>query len=214
MTNAIPEVPTFRDPLRHAPDRGSVALLLIDVINDLEFAGGDALLEHFLPAARRIATLRVRARMHGIPVIYANDNFGRWRSDFKRLVRNFLEEGIRGREIVDLLQPDEEDYFILKPKQSAFFQTNLEILLRNLGTTTLILTGVAGDRCVLFTANDGYMRDFKIFVPEDCIACEAPDQNAAVIELMGRVLKADTRPEREIVDFDALPDAHCVGADR
>lgn len=205
MTNDPPAVVSIRDPLNHAPDRGSVALLLIDVINDLEFAGGDALREHFLPAARRIATLKVRARMHGIPVIYANDNFGRWRSDFKRIVHNSLDDGIRGREIVELLQPDEDDYFILKPKHSAFFQTNLEILLRYLGTTTLILTGVAGDRCVLFTANDAYMRDFKIFVPADCIASEDPEQNCAVIELMGRVLKADTRPEGEIVDFEALP---------
>ena len=201
------ESPGFRDPLHHAPDRGSVALLLIDVINDLEFVGGEALLAHFLPAARRIATLKLRARMHGVPVIYANDNFGRWRSDFRRLVRTCLADAVRGREIVELLQPEEDDYFILKPKHSAFFQTNLEILLRYLGTTTLILAGVAGDRCVLFTANDAYMRDFKLFVPADCIASEDAERNAAVIELMERVLRADTRREAEIVDFEALPRA-------
>lgn len=65
-----------------APDRALGALLLIDVINDLEFEGGAELLEQALPMAERIAALKRRARSFGIPVLYVNDNFGRWRSDF------------------------------------------------------------------------------------------------------------------------------------
>ena len=66
-----------------APETTSIALLLIDVINDLDFADGKALLKHALPMARRIAALKRRAKQAGIPSIYVNDNFGRWQSDFQ-----------------------------------------------------------------------------------------------------------------------------------
>jgi nicotinamidase-related amidase len=125
--------------------------VLIDVVNDLEFDGGAALLSQNLPMANALKPLKHRAKAHGIPVIYANDNFGRWRSDFPKLVKHCLQSNVRGRPIVRLLRPDEDDYFILKPKHSAFFQTNLEILLGYLGATVLILTGMAGDICVLLT---------------------------------------------------------------
>lgn len=179
-------------------DPSQTALLLIDVVNDLEFDGGEKLLPHALFMAQELAVLKGRAKACGVPVIYANDNFGRWRSDFPKLVRRCLAEGVRGRPVVAQLQPDSDDYFVLKPKHSAFFQTNLEILLRYLETKVLILTGMAADYCVLFTGNDAYMRDFRIFVPPDCIASEEPDRTEQVVSLMQRVLKADTRPSAEI----------------
>jgi nicotinamidase-related amidase len=178
--------------LHHAPDHSETALLLIDVINDLEFDGGDKLLSHALPMAEALTALKRRAKANGIPVIYANDNFGRWRSDFPSLVEHFLNTNVRGRPIMAQLRPQEDDYFVLKPKHSAFFQTNLELLLRYLGASTLILTGIAGDICVLFSANDAYMRDFRIIVPPDCIACEDPGRCAEALSLMQRVLKAET----------------------
>ena len=181
-----------RDRLDPAPDHAETALLLIDVINDLEFDGGDKLLSHALPMAGALAALKRRAKAHGIPVIYANDNFGRWRSDFPTLVENFLQPNVRGWPIVAQLRPEDDDYFILKPKHSAFFQTNLEILLRYLGVTRLILTGMAGDICVLFSANDAYMRDLRIIVPPDCIASEDAERNGQALSLMQRVLKANT----------------------
>ena len=179
------------DRLNHAPDHADTALLLIDVVNDLEFDGGENLLSHALPMASALATLKHRAKAHGIPVIYANDNFGRWRSDFPKLVQHCLQDEVRGRPIVVQLQPDEDDYFVLKPKHSAFFQTNLEILLEYLGATTIILTGMAADICVLFSANDAYMRDFRVYVPSDCIASESEDRSQQALLLMQRVLKAD-----------------------
>src|SRR3954452_7180587 len=100
----------------NAPDRSDMALLLTDVINDLDFPEGDQLLRHALPMARQIAALKRRAKEAGIPVLYVNDNFGRWRSDFKAQVQHCLEEGVRGKGIVELLRPDEDDYFVLKPK--------------------------------------------------------------------------------------------------
>lgn len=198
QTHAPVETPQIKDPLHHAPDKAGVVLLLVDVINPLEFEGAQNLQRFAMPMARRLAELKARCKHAGIPSIYANDNFGRWRSDFPRLVESCLQSDVRGREMVKLLKPDEDDYFILKPRHSAFFQTNLDILLKYLGVHTLIVTGVAGDMCVLFTANDAYIRDFSVIAPADCMASEDEQNNAQASSLMQRVLKADVTSSTEL----------------
>jgi nicotinamidase-related amidase len=197
-------VPTNRADLHgNAPDKSGAALLLIDFINDLEFEEGKAILEAALPAARKTLALKQRARDLIIPVIYVNDNFGRWRSDFATHVRHCLEDNVRGRPITELLQPDEEDYFVLKPKHSGFYSTCMEVLLSHLQVRRLILTGLAGNNCVLFTASDAYLRDFQLYIPADCVCSNTPRENAAALAHMQTVLKADTRPSTEI-DLAAL----------
>jgi nicotinamidase-related amidase len=168
-------------------------LLLIDVINDLEFPGGEKLLRRAIPMARKLAALVRRAHEADVPVVYVNDNFGRWRSDFRAQVQHCLEDGVRGRPIAEALRPTEQDYFVLKPKHSAFFSTALDTLLQYLDAKTLVLTGLAGDNCVLFTAHDAYMRDYRLAVPSDCIASESPASNAWALRHMARFLKVDTR---------------------
>ncbi len=185
----------------NAPDKSEIALLLIDTINDLEFDGGEELLGTALPAAKRIADLKQRARQAHVPIIYVNDNFGKWRSDFKRIVTHCLEDNVRGKPIAKLLEPDDEDYFVLKPKHSGFFSTTLNLLLEYLETRTLILTGFAGNNCVFFTANDEYMRDYKLIIPADCVASINETDNDNALKQMQKVLKADIRPSNEI-DFE------------
>ena len=187
-----------RDRLNHAPDKSETALVLIDVINPIDFEGGERLLRYALPMALALAALKQRTKAAGIPVIYANDNFGRWRSDFPRIVEHCLQSDVRGKPVVEQLRPEDDDYFVLKPKHSAFFQTNLEILLKYLEVSTLILSGMAGDICVLFSANDAYMRDFRIVVPPDCTASEESERNRQVLALMQRVLKAELTMSDEI----------------
>jgi nicotinamidase-related amidase len=182
----------------NAPDKSEIALVLIDVINDLEFEGGEELFRAALPAARNIARLKARAHEAGVPVIYVNDNFGRWRSDFKRIVTHCLEDDVRGKPLAELLSPDEDDYFVLKPKHSGFFSTSLELLLEYLGAHTLVLTGFAGNNCVLFTANDAYMRDYKLIIPFDCTASIEPQANEYALAQMQEVLKADISPSAGI----------------
>jgi nicotinamidase-related amidase len=181
-----------------APHKHKFALLLIDVINDFDFPEADQLLKHARPMAPIILRLKRRAQKAGVPVIYVNDNFGQWRSDFRRTVDYCAREG-RGGDIVNLLQPEENDYFVLKPKHSGFFSTTLETLLRYLETQSLILTGVAGNFCVLFTANDAYMRDFNLFVPSDCTVSNTKKENDSALGLMKKFLKADTRVSSEVV---------------
>jgi len=180
------------------PDHSPVALLLLDVVNDLEFPGGERLVRHAVPMARRLARLRARAKRAGIPAIYVNDNYGRWQSDFRRLTARCRREGARGKPVVDLLTPADDDYFVLKPKHSGFFSTTLEVLLAYLGARTLILTGIAGNICVLFTANDAYMRDYRLLVPADCVASETRRENRQALGIMRTLLKADVTPSARL----------------
>lgn len=186
-----------------APDKCAVALLLIDVINDLEFPEGGQILPSALAMAEKIAALKQRAKAAKIPVVYVNDNFGRWQSDFSKQVNHCLRDGVRGEPLVKLLRPDDDDYFVLKPKHSAFFSTTLDILLDHLGAQRLILTGLAGNICVLYTANDAYMRDYQIFAPRDCAASNTREENDYAFQQMERFLKADTRPSGEL-DLEKL----------
>jgi nicotinamidase-related amidase len=182
----------------NAPDNSSVVLLLVDVINDLEFPGGDVLAQHALPAAKNIAALKDKATRTGIPTIYVNDNFGKWRSDFRTLVSHCIDDDTRGRPIAEILKPQREDYFVLKPKQSGFYSTTLDLLLKHLGAKTLIIAGFTGDICILFTAIDAHIRDYQLVLPSDCIVSEDMNENAMLLKYMQRVLEADIHPANEL----------------
>src|SRR5688572_20575821 len=182
-------MPTENSDLHgNAPDKSGVALLLIDVINDLDFPEAEKLLRHALPMARQLAALKVRVKRHGIPVVYVNDNFGRWRSDFNAQVEHCLDDQVPGKPIVALLRPEADDYFVLKPKHSGFFSTTLDTLLEYLGVKTVILGGIATNICVLFTANDAYMRDLHLVVPCDCAASNTHEEHENALEQMRTVL--------------------------
>jgi nicotinamidase-related amidase len=137
------------------------------------------------------------------PVVYVNDNFGKWQSDFRRLVARCLDEQCLGREVARILLPEDDDYFVLKPKHSGFYATPLELLLRYLQADRIVITGIAGDNCVLFTAADGYMREFEVAVPADCVVSSNADSNRAALEHMRLALKADIRPSSKIIPLRA-----------
>jgi len=187
----------------NVPDKSPVALLIVDMINDLEFPGGDRLAEQALPLARRIRDLRQRATALGIPTVYVNDNFGRWQSDLRAVLEHCLHDDVLGRPMVELVTPDDEDYFVLKPKHSGFYSTTLDTLLAYLKASTLILTGIAGNSCVLFTANDAFMRDYYVIVPSDCTISIDPADNEYALRQMREVLHADTTPSTDL-DLEML----------
>jgi nicotinamidase-related amidase len=168
------------------------ALVIVDMISCWDFP--DA--EHLLPGAAaitpRIAALKRRCHQEGVPVIYTNDNRGQWKSDFSSLVDLSLKCGGEVAAITQALSPDENDYFVLKPKQSAFFGTPLELLLQHLRVTRLIVTGVASDQCVLTTAVEARMRDLSVVVPKDCIASQSESRNQAVLLQLEQAHKMPT----------------------
>ncbi|HEX9951220.1 MAG TPA: isochorismatase family cysteine hydrolase [Rubricoccaceae bacterium] len=186
-----------------APDTCPVALLLVDVVSDYDFPDGDRLLEQARPAVERMIGLVRRAREAGVPVVYANDNFGRWQDDFGAVVRRALRPESPARDLTERIRPGPEDYVVLKPKHSAFFQTPLETVLAHLGTRTLVLAGFTGDVCLLATALDANMRDFRLVVPADTVASMEPADNEAALAYLRRVADAETPPAAD-VDFAAL----------
>jgi nicotinamidase-related amidase len=187
----------------NAPDQSPLALLVIDVINDLEWPGGDQMLPEALAMAGRIAALKRRARAAGVPCVYVNDNFGRWKSDFRAQVSHCLNDGVRGRPVVEQVLPSDDDYFVLKPMHSGFFGTSLELLLRHLEARTLVLTGIAANNCVLLTANDAYMRGYRLIVPADAVASNSRAETEGALAQLRTVVKATT-PRAEEVDFARL----------
>ena len=179
------------------PVAGS-ALLLIDVINDLDFKGSDALVAQAEPMSLRLAALKRRATAAGLPAIYINDNFGQWRSDFRQTVAHCTARSSPGRRVSQRLRPTSRDYFVLKPKHSGFYDTTLDTLLDSLRIRRVILTGIAGNICVLFTANDAYMRDLKVFAPADCIVSNTTADNDHALQQIESVMKGHVTPSTRL----------------
>ncbi|HEU4406397.1 MAG TPA: isochorismatase family cysteine hydrolase [Polyangiaceae bacterium] len=173
--------------------RCGIGVVLVDVINTFDFEGSAGLVRAAARAAPAIERLAARARAKRVPVIYVNDNFGRWRSDFKATLRLCTEPQNQGRRVAERLRPHEEDYFVLKPQHSGFYSTTLELLLNHLGVHTLVLAGFATNLCVVFTANDAHMRGYHLFVPADCTASNTPALTRAALAHVKTALGADIR---------------------
>jgi nicotinamidase-related amidase len=174
------------------------ALLVIDMINDLDFDEGRALLPHATSAAKSIRALGATAREAGVPVVYVNDNYGQWHSERSLIVEHCSREGALGRDVVKSLEPEDDDYFVMKPQFSGFYSTNLPALLPRLGAQRLILTGVSADICVLFTAADAHMREYDLWVPADCVASFDPQRTRWALEIMKNSMKAEVRSTDEL----------------
>ena len=184
-------------PVR-VPAQGT-ALLLIDVINDLRFEGADALIAEAEPMALRLAALKRRAARAGVPIVYVNDNFGQWRSDFRQTVQHCTKKSSPGRVVSTRLRPTSRDYFVLKPMHSGFHNTALERLLNELRVRRVIVTGLAGNICVLFTVNDAYMRGLRLYVPSDCVASNTREDNEDALRQIRVVLKGRIEPSDRLV---------------
>lgn len=180
------------------PAAGGTALVIIDMINDLDFEGADRLREGAIAAAETIARLREAADAAGVPVIYVNDNHDEWHSERSRLVERCKAEGCAGAEMVRLIEPRRDDFFVIKPQFSGFYSTNLPVLLPRLEASRLVLTGIAADICVLFTAADAHMRQYDLWVPRDAVAADDPDRTRWALGIMEKSMRADTRSTEEL----------------
>lgn len=185
-------------PTRSRFPKARTALLLVDVINPFDFDGGPAFARKSVRTARAIARLRDRASAAGIPVIYVNDNLGRWRSDVEALLAICLRDGMPGAPVVDMLKPRRTDFIVLKSTLSGFHQTPLDAMLRLGGVRALVIAGFAADNCVLFTAADAYMRDYRLVVPRDCVGAKTPDARRRALKMMTELLGAQTRASSQV----------------
>lgn len=181
-------------------DKSETALILIDVINDLDFEGNDDLVRNVPSLTDSLVRLKKAAAGKHLPIIYVNDNFHKWRSNFEDTLKHCLANDVPGRKLVERLIPGPDDYFVLKPMHSGFYCTPLEILLSELEVKTLILTGVAGNICVLFTANDAYMRGYDLIVPIECIASNTDQDNEFALEQMKKLHCAKVLSVDELIE--------------
>ncbi|MDR7269362.1 nicotinamidase-related amidase [Pelomonas saccharophila] len=173
-------------------------MLLVDFVNPLSFDGAQALAPSALAAARQTNRLRRRLAAEGARTIYANDNYGQWTSDFKALWRHCLATPGNAGKLAKLVTPRRDDFALLKPRHSAFYATPLDLLLEQLRCKRLVVTGIAADSCVFFSAMDAYLRGYSVSVPIDCVAAESAVARDNALEQMARVLKADIRPSEAV----------------
>ncbi|MFD2628095.1 isochorismatase family cysteine hydrolase [Oceanobacillus kapialis] len=170
----------------------NTAVLFVDIINHFDFDGGDDLLANTKEILPNMKRLRQYAKENDLPIIYINDHYGFWQADFKKITDFCQNE--KSQEIIDAIGPDEGDYFLIKPQHSGFFQTPLQALLTELGKSHLIISGFAGDICILFTAKDAHMYKFDLTIPKNCMASEDKQTNDYALYLMESVMKADIEP--------------------
>ena len=178
--------------------RARTVLLILDMISDFDFPDGEAVLRAARRIAPRIVALKARAAKARIPTIYVNDNLGRWRSDVKALVSRCASDQALGCDVVQQIAPNDDDFVLLKPKHSGFYATPLAALLESAGAKRLILTGLSTQQCVLFTANDAYLREFELIIPRDCVGAQDSRHSRLALQYFTSVLSADVRPSTSL----------------
>ncbi|MEW9111391.1 MAG: isochorismatase family cysteine hydrolase [Cytobacillus gottheilii] len=171
------------------------ALIIIDMINDFQFKEGALLAEKAEHLTKPINALRAYFHHHNHPVIYVNDHYNLWQANLYKII-DYCSNDISDK-VIQKIQPRDDEYFLIKPKHSGFFGTALNTLLNQLNIDTLYLAGIAGNICVLFTANDAYMREYQLVVPENCIASNCDEDNQYALLMMNQVLKANIDPISE-----------------
>lgn len=180
------------------PERERTALLILDMINLFDFAGGRSLSRAARDAVPRIVRLRERFDRAGAPVIHVNDNFSRWQGTFGDLVASCVEAGGHAAFIAQALAPRPRDYHVLKPKHSGFLATPLAVLLAKLDVRRLVLAGIAADSCVLATAQDANMREYALWIPRDCVAAISRGRRDRALALMAQSLRAHVQASTRV----------------
>ncbi|MDF1594182.1 MAG: cysteine hydrolase [Desulfobacterales bacterium] len=141
------------------------AVVVIDMLND--FVTGSLKCDRAQRIIPPLQKLLESARSKGVPVIYSNDCHYPGIDNELKLWGEHAIKGTEGAEVIKELKPQKEDFIIPKRRYSGFFQTDLHLLLRELRTETLIMTGLHANMCVRHTAADAFSWGFKIIVPTD-----------------------------------------------
>lgn len=181
---------------------GKAAILIIDALNTFDFDGGDALAAAAGKIVEPITALRREAAATDVPVIYVNDNYGRWRDEPSDLIA-WIASG-KGADVAKALAPAASDYFVIKPESSGFYATTLLALLPRLGISRLVIVGLAADICVLFTAADAHMREYDLWIPADTVGAQERERAHWALTLMENGMSADIRPTSALTLADWL----------
>ncbi|MFE9253002.1 cysteine hydrolase family protein [Streptomyces sp. NPDC007088] len=175
---------------------GSTALVVIDMINTYDHKDADLLLPAAARALPAMESLLERARAEEVPVIYANDNWGQWRSHHGELVDEALSGPYSG--LVEPLRPDDSSLFIVKARHSVFYETPMTYLLSQLGVDRVVLTGQVTEQCVLYSALDAHIRRLRVVVPRDAVAEIHPELAEAALRMMETNMGAEITSAAEV----------------
>lgn len=180
---------------RFRPD--SAAVLVVDMLNDFFKPGGKMVLEGgdvLIPPTRRLLN---HSRRLGIPVIYVNDSHRpglRKDREFAKRAEHCVE-GTWGAEVIDEIKPKKKDFVVLKHRYSGFYDTDLDLTLKDLGVDSLIVLGVVTNICVRSTIHDAFFRGYKVVVPRDCVmATGEREQESSLYDIethFGEVVTSD-----------------------
>lgn len=176
-------------------------LLIIDLINPFDFDNAEKLYDRSYQCAEQVVTLKKYMQKRNYPIIYVNDNYGHWKSEFTQLYQYIVDNQLPGAPIAELLKPSEHEYSVLKPQFSGFFATPLDMLLKRLEAKTLIITGIVGNMCIEFTANDAYMHGYNLIIPSDGFTSFTKGEYQQSLNHFKDILKADTRTIDEIKPY-------------
>jgi nicotinamidase-related amidase len=177
---------------------GKCALLIVDVFNTFAFEGAEPVIESAERVSETIAGLIDEAHRRDMPIVYVNDNYGNWQWERADLIRHMTAPENKGRAIARRLAPRDDDYLLFKPQFSAFYATNLPALLPRLGVTRLVVTGIAADICVLFTAADAHMREYDLWIPADAVAGTSDERIGWALGIMRDSMGAEVRSTAEV----------------
>jgi nicotinamidase-related amidase len=171
------------------------ALIIIDMLNPYEHEDADRLAASVREAVPAISELIEHARAADTLTVYVNDNFGDWSAGR----REISDAAMRGAhpELVEPILPPEGMPFVVKARHSAFYQTQLEYLLRQEGIERLILAGQVTEQCILYSALDAYVRHFEVVIPRDAVAHIHEDLAEAALRMMAVNMRAQVTSQGE-----------------
>ena len=171
---------------------GRPALVMIDFHRSMYVSASEGGIPHMGGAEERVPRARklvAAARENGVPVIFIQEVHRPDLVDFGRELDGQEDiHCVEGQRLTELAAEDVDfrkgDYLVPKRRYSAFFATDLEILLKGLKVETLILTGVLTDVCVHYTFVDAHQRDYHCRVVEDCVGGSSHEAHASALRAM------------------------------
>jgi ureidoacrylate peracid hydrolase len=182
----IDEFSKIKKETTWAIDPETSAILVIDMLNDFLVEGGKMVLpegDHIVPNQKAVMDA---GRKINIPIIYVNDaHRPGLREDREFLKRGqHCIEGTWGAKVIDALKPSDEDLIITKRRFSGFFETDLDLTLKDLCIKILIVMGVVTNICVRSTIHDAFFRGYKVIVPTDCVEATGPrEQKSSLYDI-------------------------------
>ncbi len=170
-------------------EKNKTAILVVDMLND--FVTGALKCDRGLAIVPKTAELLRGARKAGIPVIFCNDAHIKGVDHELKLWGDHAIAGTKGAEVIPELELCEQDYVVPKRRYSGFFHTDLDLLLRELGIDTVIMTGLHAHMCVRHTSADAYCLGYRVVVATDATDSFTEEDYVSGIQYLKNVYGAE-----------------------